>query len=65
MMYVKTKVGIATRGETRREMPMSSDANDDDANDDDAGDIDAASGCWKVHSDGVGVRSKGSYMTGS
>ena len=30
------------------------DANDDDANDDDANDIDAASGCWKVHSDGAG-----------
>lgn len=46
-------------------MPMSGDANDDDANDDDANDVDAASGRWKVHSDGVGVRSKGSYMTGS
>ena len=33
---------------------MSGDANDDDANDDDANDIDAASGCWKVHSDGAG-----------
>ena len=44
---------------------MSGDANDDDANDDDANDVDAASGRWKVHSDGVGVRSKGSYMMGS
>ena len=44
---------------------MSGDANDDDANDGDANDVDAASGRWKVHSDGVGVRSKGSYMTGS
>ena len=44
---------------------MSGDANDDDANDDDANDVDAASGRWKVHSDGVGVRSKGSYMKGS
>ena len=61
MMYVKTKVGIATRGETRREMPMSSDANDDDANDDDANDIDAASGCWKVHHDGARECGAGSY----
>ena len=47
---------------------MSGDASDDDANDDDANDDDAndaASGRWKVHSDGVGVRSKGSYMKGS